>query len=116
MAKRDEFRRLFCGHDAGEAGDTENIALRNIAVQDEPERFRHHGHATGGHSLTQGIRLSGDVNHARRAVVIKMGQFFHAQSPSFPWRIVKILRLNLLIAFAFQCVLNYKLASPLKIG
>jgi hypothetical protein len=31
-------------------------------------------------------------------------------------RIVKILRLNLLIAFAFQGVLYKKLASPLKIG
>jgi hypothetical protein len=41
---------------------------------------------------------------------------FSCTPPCCFHRIVKILRLNLLIALAFQGVLNNKLASPLKIS
>jgi hypothetical protein len=48
--------------------------------------------------------------------VIGMNILFHVSFPPEINRIVKIIRLNLLIALAFQDVLNFSLVSPLKIS
>ncbi len=72
MAQRDQLVRPLGGHDAGDAGDRQDIALLGLALLDQRERLGGHGdEALGaGGALRRG--LVRDVDHARLALVVEM--------------------------------------------
>ena len=80
MAERNEFRGLLGCHDTGHACNTEHVTLGDLLVQDKPERFRSQNDSSRSHSLTDGFLFFRDVNHARRSLLIEMGELRHRRS------------------------------------
>ena len=74
MAERDQLRRAFGGHDAGEPCHREHIALCDVAQTDAFERFAAHHDAGGGGRHSISLRLVGDVDHSCSALFIEVGK------------------------------------------
>ena len=80
VAERDEVAGALCGHDAGDAGDGEDVAFLGAAVADRGERFGGEGDAAGGGGLARGDGLGGDIDHPRGAVFVEVGEVSHFRS------------------------------------
>ena len=74
MTERDQVGGPLRRHDAREARDGQDVALRERAGGDPGERLRPHGNLAAGDGLATGDVLGGDVDHARRARGIDVGQ------------------------------------------
>ncbi len=65
MAERDELARPLGAHHARQLGDTEDVALRAAAVDDEAHRLGRDGHGGLRDGAPGRDRLVGDVDHPR---------------------------------------------------
>src|SRR5438552_3752211 len=73
MAKRDQVRGLFRGHDPGHTRDLERIAFGRPLAHRAHRLGRHTHHAFGGR-LAHSRDLVGDVDHARGPFVVDVGE------------------------------------------
>src|SRR5580692_8570561 len=64
VTQRDQFMGALGGHDAGNAGDAEHIALFRVAFADDVERLWLHDHTALGHRDAFGRGLARYVDHA----------------------------------------------------
>src|SRR5271169_875346 len=83
--------RALGGHDAGQAGCAQHVALFRVARPDNGERLRLHDHAAFGHRNPLGRGLVRHVDHAGFAAAAQMAEFLGAawhrryrDAPTFP--------------------------------
>src|SRR6185437_8603416 len=74
MAERDERMRALGRHDAGEPRGAEHVALERVAGDDALERVLAHGDMALGDRDALGLRLAGDVHHARFAALVDVAE------------------------------------------
>ncbi len=72
MRHRDELRRLLDGHDAGDTGHAQYIALFGGAFVDRLHDFRRDHDGAFGRSGTRRHRFFGDIDHNGISVFIEM--------------------------------------------
>ena len=85
MAERDRVGGALGGLDGGDPGDREHVALVHLAVGDRRCRLRLHRHLAARHGPPMGRFLGSDVDHARPAERIEMGEVGHNRQ-SRAWR------------------------------
>ena len=77
VAKGDQLGGPLGGHDAGEAGDFEDVALGGASIVDQGERFGGHADAAAGPGGAAGDGLFADVDHAAGAGGVEMSEVGH---------------------------------------
>src|SRR6185503_2038600 len=78
VAERDELAGALGGEDAGDPGRPEDVALGRVAGLHGGRRLRGHPHDGAGDGAAVGRRLVADVDHARGAVLVEVGELAHA--------------------------------------
>ena len=85
MTHRDEVTRALGGHDPGDPGGAQHVAFGRIAGTDRCERRRVHSDPARRHRQPLRFRLGADIDHARVAVIIDVGEgLAHVQLPQLP--------------------------------
>ena len=84
MAERDQLVGLLGGHDAGDAGGGQHVALLGLALLDQRQRRRRHGDEAFGARGALGGGLVGDVDHARLALVVEVRELGHGAIAGLP--------------------------------
>ena len=74
MAERDQLVRALGGHDAGEPGRAEHVALLGVALADQRQGLGLHDDAALRPGGPVGRGLVGDVDHVGRAAGIEVGE------------------------------------------
>ena len=74
MTEGDQLAGALGGHDAGDAGDAQHIALLDGAALHSGKGLRIHGDDAVGYSLPEGDGLFAHVHHHGVAGGIEMGQ------------------------------------------
>jgi len=74
VAERDELRRFLGRHDSGDLGDGENVALGQSLLFEKSQRVRGHPDPRAGPSRAPGGLFSSDVDHARFARGVDVGE------------------------------------------
>lgn len=77
VTERDQLRRAFRRHYAGDARGGEDISLRRGACADGRQRRRGHAHLACGYSRARRNRLIAHVHHRGAACAVEMGQRRH---------------------------------------
>ena len=77
MAQRDQLVRALGGHDAGDARGREHVALLGFALLDQRQRCRRHRDEAFRARGAMRHGLVGDVDHARLALLVEMGELGH---------------------------------------
>ena len=74
MAQGDEIAGLFGGHDGGDAGHAQHVALLGAAGLDQLQRGRLHDDAPAGHRRAVRGRLGAHVHHVGLALGVEVGE------------------------------------------
>ena len=77
VAQGDKIAGALGGHDAGQTGDFENVALGEGAVADQFGGGDGHAHPGAGTGLAQGLGLGAGIDHAAGAVFVEVAEFAH---------------------------------------
>ena len=74
MAQGNQITGFFGSHDAGNAGNAQDIALFSRAFQDDGQSGRVHQNAALSHGHAVGRRFAGNVHHMGLTVRVEMCQ------------------------------------------
>ena len=77
MAHGDEVGGILGGHDAGDAGDGEDLALGDSALGDELEGLGLHGNEATGDGFALSVGLGADVDHPGPTLLIDVAEVLH---------------------------------------
>lgn len=72
MTKRDDLSRLLRGHQAGESGRRQDIALGEPSFLNQRQGLGPHLDSGPRHGFTGGLRLGGDIDHVGLSGRIEM--------------------------------------------
>ena len=79
MAERDQLGRLLGRHDAGDARRRQHVALGRVAARHRRRRLPADSTMIASALASRSVDgLVGDIDHARRALVVQMGELAHA--------------------------------------
>ena len=81
VAQRDQVGGFLRRHDPGNARGGKHVALCHRAVADRVEGLRRHSDAADRHGYAVRFSLGADIDHARLALRIEVGEFAHAFRP-----------------------------------
>src|SRR5690606_36985447 len=93
MTERNQFSGFLGGHDAGNAGNGERVALLQAPAHDGGDGFRLAGETRLGHGSTPGDGLFADIDDVGLSLGIEMGEALLAHQTAAtlaPWSRVRV--------------------------
>ena len=79
MAQGDEVARFLRRLNAGDAGNTQDVALLSGAALNQSQGRRQHHNAPRGYTDASGVGFVGHIDHVGLAMRIKVGECGHTE-------------------------------------
>ena len=80
MAQRNQLVAAFCGLDRGNPRHPQHIALGEVVVAYTAQGRGLHAHLDRGRCGARGHRFGADIDHARAAAFVNVGEIAHRHS------------------------------------